>query len=85
MTRATALGVLVVAAAANWANLGVAYPARHHLTTMCIYSTNTGNQGSMFNPEPLGSTNEFAVLGEGFKHPDPLRGTDDRVNGTSSE
>jgi hypothetical protein len=52
---------------------------------MCIYSTNTGNQISTFNPEPRGNTNEFAVLGEGFKHPDPLRVAEDRISGTSSE
>ncbi|KAM0302902.1 hypothetical protein ACHAPM_003687 [Fusarium culmorum] len=80
VTRAKAAGTLVVAAAANWQNTGtVAFPARHNLTTMCIYSTNVGNQSSSFNPEPRSDTPNFAVLGEGFQHPDqksePMSGT----------
>ncbi|PCD18602.1 hypothetical protein FGRA07_06355 [Fusarium graminearum] len=80
VTRAKAAGTLVVAAAANWQNTGtVAFPARHNLTTMCIYSTNVGNQSSTFNPEPRSDTPNFAVLGEGFQHPDqksePMSGT----------
>ncbi|WXC44111.1 hypothetical protein QX201_003846 [Fusarium graminearum] len=80
VTRAKAAGTLVVAAAANWQNTGtVAFPARHNLTTMCVYSTNVGNQSSTFNPEPRSDTPNFAVLGEGFQHPDqksePMSGT----------
>ncbi|CEF75850.1 unnamed protein product [Fusarium graminearum] len=80
VTKAKAAGTLVVAAAANWQNTGtVAFPARHNLTTMCIYSTNVGNQSSTFNPEPRSDTPNFAVLGEGFQHPDqksePMSGT----------
>ncbi|GKU07322.1 unnamed protein product [Fusarium langsethiae] len=80
VTRAKAAGKLVVAAAANWANTGtVAFPARHNLTTMCIYSTNTSNQSSSFNPEPRSDTHNFALLGEEFQHPDqksgPMSGT----------
>jgi subtilisin family serine protease len=80
VTRAKAAGTLVIAAAANWANTGtVAFPARHNLTTMCIYSTNTSNQSSSFNPEPRSDTYNFALLGEEFQHPDqksgPMSGT----------
>ncbi|QPC77856.1 hypothetical protein HYE68_008608 [Fusarium pseudograminearum] len=80
VTRAKAAGTLVVAAAANWQNTGtVAFPARHNLTTMCIYSTNVGKQSSSFNPEPRSDMPNFAVLGEGFQHPDqksdPMSGT----------
>ncbi|KAF5237117.1 hypothetical protein FAUST_6257 [Fusarium austroamericanum] len=80
VTTAKAAGTLVIAAAANWQNTGtVAFPARHNLTTMCIYSTNVGNQSSSFNPEPRSDTPNFAVLGEGFQHPDqksdPMSGT----------
>lgn len=83
VTRAKAAGTLVVAAAANWQNTGtVAFPARHNLTTMCIYSTNVGNQSSSFNPEPRSDTPNFAVLGEGFQHPDQKS---DPMSGTSSE
>ncbi|KAF0635313.1 hypothetical protein FPSE5266_07448 [Fusarium pseudograminearum] len=83
VTRAKAAGTLVVAAAANWQNTGtVAFPARHNLTTMCIYSTNLGNQSSSFNPEPRSDTPNFAVLGEGFQHPDQKS---DPMSGTSSE
>ncbi|KAH7186192.1 peptidase S8/S53 domain-containing protein [Fusarium flagelliforme] len=81
-TRAKAAGVLVVAAAANWQNIGpVAFPARHNLTTMCIYSTNLGNQSSGFNPEPRDDTSRFAILGEGFQHPDQRR--NEQMSGTS--
>ena len=84
VTRAKAAGILVVAAAANWQNTGtVAFPARHNLTTMCIYSTNMGNQSSSFNPEPRSDTSNFAILGEGFHHPDQKR--NELMNGTSSE
>jgi subtilisin family serine protease len=84
VTRARAAGILVVAAAANWQNTStVAFPARHNLSTMCIYSTNLGNQSSSFNPEPRDDTSRFAILGEGFQHPDPRR--NEKMNGTSSE
>ncbi|KAM0240018.1 hypothetical protein ACHAPO_002998 [Fusarium lateritium] len=84
VTRAKAAGTLVVAAAANWSNTGtVAFPARHNLTTMCMYSTNMGNQSSSFNPEPRSDTSNFAVLGEGFQHPDQKR--NEPMSGTSSE
>ncbi|KAJ4124681.1 hypothetical protein NW765_014208 [Fusarium oxysporum] len=84
VTRAKAAGVLVVAAASNWQNTNtVAFPARHNLSTMCIYSTNTGNQSSSFNPEPRADTQNFATLGEGFQHPDQRR--NERMNGTSSK
>ncbi|PTD03092.1 hypothetical protein FCULG_00009258 [Fusarium culmorum] len=83
VTRAKAAGTLVVAAAANWQNTGtIAFPARHNLTTMCIYSTNVGNQSSSFNPEPRSDTPNFAVLGEGFQHPDQKS---EPMSGTSSE
>ncbi|KAG4259760.1 hypothetical protein FPRO03_12410 [Fusarium proliferatum] len=82
VTRAKAAGVLVIAAASNWQNTStVAFPARHNLNTMCIYSTNTGNQGSSFNPEPRADTQNFAILGEGFQHPDQRR--NERMSGTS--
>ncbi|KAL5608704.1 hypothetical protein FOVSG1_003385 [Fusarium oxysporum f. sp. vasinfectum] len=82
VTRAKASGVLVVAAASNWQNKNtVAFPARHNLSAMCIYSTNTGNQSSSFNPEPRADTQNFAILGEGFQHPDQRR--NERMSGTS--
>ncbi|WKT40441.1 hypothetical protein QSH57_005247 [Fusarium oxysporum f. sp. vasinfectum] len=82
VTRAKAAGVLVIAAASNWQNTNtVAFPARHNLSTMCIYSTNTGNQSSSFNPEPRADTQNFAILGEGFQHPDQRR--NERMSGTS--
>ncbi|KAM0502876.1 hypothetical protein ACHAP8_003712 [Fusarium lateritium] len=82
VTRAKAAGTLVVAAAANWSNTGtVAFPARHNLTTMCMYSTKMGNQSSSFNPEPRSDTSNFAVLGEGFQHPDQKR--NEPMSGTS--
>ncbi|KAJ4115343.1 hypothetical protein NW768_011195 [Fusarium equiseti] len=82
VTRAKAAGILVVAAAANWQNTGtVAFPARHNLSTMCIYSTNMGNQSSSYNPEPRSDTSNFAILGEGFQHPDQRR--NEPMNGTS--
>ncbi|KAF9772131.1 hypothetical protein IL306_010189 [Fusarium sp. DS 682] len=83
VTRAKAAGVLIIAAASNWQNTNsVAFPARHNLSTMCIYSTNTGNQSSSFNPEPRADTPNFAILGEGFQHPDQAN---ERMSGTSSE
>ncbi|KAG5761597.1 hypothetical protein H9Q72_010283 [Fusarium xylarioides] len=82
VTRAKAAGVLVIAAASNWQNTNtVAFPARHNLSTMCIYSTNTGNQSSSFNPEPRADTPNFAIIGEGFQHPDQRR--NERMSGTS--
>ncbi|KAL9573512.1 hypothetical protein ACKAV7_002056 [Fusarium commune] len=82
VTRAKAAGVLVIAAASNWQNTNtVAFPARHNLSTICIYSTNTGNQSSSFNPEPRADTQNFAILGEGFQHPDQRR--NERMSGTS--
>ncbi|KAI1036958.1 hypothetical protein LB505_011939 [Fusarium chuoi] len=48
---------------------------------MCIYSTNTGNQSSSFNPEPRADTQNFAILGEGFQHPDQRK--NERMSGTS--
>ncbi|KAG5796697.1 hypothetical protein H9Q69_004272 [Fusarium xylarioides] len=82
VTKAKAAGVLVIAAASNWQNTStVAFPARHNLSTMCIYSTNTGNQSSSFNPEPRMDTPNFAIIGEGFQHPDQRR--NERMSGTS--
>ncbi|KAG5808895.1 hypothetical protein H9Q74_006440 [Fusarium xylarioides] len=82
VTKAKAAGVLVIAAASNWQNTNtVAFPARHNLSTMCIYSTNTGNQSSSFNPEPRADTQNFAIIGEGFQHPDQRR--NERMSGTS--
>ncbi|KAF5705772.1 hypothetical protein FMUND_11940 [Fusarium mundagurra] len=82
VTKAKAAGVLVIAAASNWQNTNtVAFPARHNLSTMCIYSTNTGNQGSSFNPEPRADTQNFAIIGEGFQHPDQR--SNERISGTS--
>ncbi|KAF5974784.1 hypothetical protein FCOIX_8085 [Fusarium coicis] len=82
VTKAKAAGVLVIAAASNWQNINtVAFPARHNLSTMCIYSTNTGNQSSSFNPEPRADTQNFAIIGEGFQHPDQTR--NERMSGTS--
>ncbi|KAG9500788.1 hypothetical protein J7337_006468 [Fusarium musae] len=82
VTKAKAAGVLVIAAASNWQNTStVAFPARHNLSTMCIYSTNTGNQSSSFNPEPRADTQNFAIIGEGFQHPDQRR--NERMSGTS--
>ncbi|KAF5587514.1 hypothetical protein FPANT_6859 [Fusarium pseudoanthophilum] len=82
VTRARAAGVLVVAAASNWRNTrGVAYPAFHSKDAMCIYSTNTGNQSSSFNPEPHDPAQNFAILGEGFQHPDQSR--NEQMSGTS--
>ncbi|KAF5246351.1 hypothetical protein FANTH_6866 [Fusarium anthophilum] len=82
VTKAKAAGVLVIAAASNWQNTNtVAFPARHNLSTMCIYSTNTGNQSSSFNPEPRADTQNFAIVGEGFQHPDQRR--NERMSGTS--
>ncbi|KAF5581054.1 hypothetical protein FPCIR_10443 [Fusarium pseudocircinatum] len=82
VTKAKAAGVLIIAAASNWQNTNtVAFPARHNLSTMCIYSTNTGNQSSSFNPEPRVDTQNFAILGEGFQHPDQRR--NERMSGTS--
>nr|RBQ96882.1 hypothetical protein FVER53263_04430 [Fusarium verticillioides] len=84
VTKAKAAGVLVIAAASNWQNTStVAFPARHNLSTMCIYSTNTGNQSSSFNPEPRADTQNFAIIGEGFQHPDQRR--NERMSGTSSK
>ncbi|KAH7159378.1 hypothetical protein DER46DRAFT_508245, partial [Fusarium sp. MPI-SDFR-AT-0072] len=84
VTKAKAAGVLVMAAASNWQNTSsVAFPARHNLSTMCIYSTNTGNQPSTFNPEPRVDTPNFAILGEGFQHPDQKR--NESMSGTSSK
>ncbi|KAG5654836.1 hypothetical protein KAF25_009213 [Fusarium avenaceum] len=84
VTKAKSIGVLVIAAASNWQNVrSVAFPARHNLTTMCIYSTNTGNQGSRFNPEPRDDSPNLAILGEGFQHPDQRRNKP--LTGTSSE
>lgn len=84
VTKAKAAGVLVIAAASNWQNTNtVAFPARHNLSTMCIYSTNTGNQSSSFNPEPRADTQNFAIIGEGFQHPDQRR--NERMSGTSSK
>ncbi|KAF4435106.1 hypothetical protein FACUT_7407 [Fusarium acutatum] len=82
VTKAKAAGILVIAAASNWQNTNtVAFPARHNLSTICIYSTNTGNQSSSFNPEPRADTQNFAILGEGFQHPDQRR--NERMGGTS--
>lgn len=84
VTKAKSIGVLVIAAASNWQNIrSVAFPARHNLSTMCIYSANTGNQGSHFNPEPRDVTPNLAILGEGFQHPDQHRNKP--LAGTSSE
>ncbi|EXA29728.1 hypothetical protein FOVG_18809 [Fusarium oxysporum f. sp. pisi HDV247] len=82
VTKASAAGVLVLAAASNWRNTGpVAYPARYRLNTICVFSTNTGDQGSDFNPEPRDDAPNFAILGEMFRHPDQRR--DEHMSGTS--
>ncbi|KAF1962377.1 subtilisin-like protein [Byssothecium circinans] len=66
--RAAAANKLVFAAAANYGNLRpVAFPARHELFTICIFSTNTLDKGSDFNPEWRADAHNFALLGEDFR------------------
>ncbi|RAK77448.1 subtilisin-like protein [Aspergillus fijiensis CBS 313.89] len=79
--QASNVGVLIFAAASNWGNRGrVAFPARHNLKTMCIFSTNPDDQASSFNPEPREHADNFAILGEDLAHPaDPTI----RESGTS--
>ncbi|RAH48752.1 subtilisin-like protein [Aspergillus brunneoviolaceus CBS 621.78] len=79
--QASNAGVLIFAAASNWGNRGrVAFPARHNLRTMCIFSTNPDDQASSFNPEPREHADNFAILGEDLVHPaDPTI----RESGTS--
>ncbi|KAJ5116711.1 subtilisin-like protein [Penicillium angulare] len=80
--KASGSGALVFAAASNWGNRGghVAYPARHSFKTICMFSTNTDDQASSFNPEARSHTDNFAILGEDLEHPaDPRK----RESGTS--
>ncbi|OTB03270.1 hypothetical protein M426DRAFT_321839 [Hypoxylon sp. CI-4A] len=66
--RAAAANKLVFAAAANHGNRRApAFPARHELFTLCIFSTNTLDQGSSFNPEWRATAHNFALLGEDFQ------------------
>lgn len=72
---------LVIAAAGNWANTSsIAFPARNHFDTMCIFSTNVHGQSSQFNPEPGPSSHNFALLGEDWQHRSEIS---KRVQGTS--
>ncbi|RAO73558.1 uncharacterized protein BHQ10_009570 [Talaromyces amestolkiae] len=68
--KASDAGVLIFAAASNWGNRGrEAFPARHKFKTICIFSTNTDDQASHFNPEARDDADNFAILGEDFPHP----------------
>ncbi|UKZ84282.1 uncharacterized protein TrAFT101_000196 [Trichoderma asperellum] len=80
--KASAANKLVFAAASNWGNLGpVAFPARHNLYTICVFSTDTHNRASHFNPERRSDAHNFAILGEDFQHPGDAN---QRVRGTST-
>ncbi|GFP60339.1 subtilisin BL [Trichoderma asperellum] len=80
--KASAANKLVFAAASNWGNLGpVAFPARHNLYTICVFSTDTHNRASHFNPERRPDAHNFAILGEDFQHPGDAN---QRVRGTST-
>ncbi|KAM0445191.1 hypothetical protein ACHAO4_009896 [Trichoderma viride] len=80
--KASAANKLVFAAASNWGNLGpVAFPARHNLYTVCVFSTDTHNRASHFNPERRPEAHNFAILGEDFQHPGDAN---QRVRGTST-
>ncbi|ETS83532.1 hypothetical protein PFICI_05408 [Pestalotiopsis fici W106-1] len=80
--KASAANKLIFAAASNWGNLGpVAFPARHDLYTICVFSTDTYNRASKFNPERRPDAHNFAILGEDFEHP---RDGKQRVSGTSA-
>ncbi|KAM0518928.1 hypothetical protein ACHAPE_003918 [Trichoderma viride] len=80
--KASAANKLVFAAASNWGNLGpVAFPARHNLYTICVFSTDTHNRASHFNPERRPDAHNFAILGEDFQHPG---NANQRVRGTST-
>jgi hypothetical protein len=80
--KACGASKLIFAAASNWGNLGpVAFPARHNLYTICIFSTDTHNRASDFNPERRPDAHNFAILGEDFQHPGY---SDQRVRGTST-
>ncbi|UKZ82025.1 hypothetical protein TrVFT333_009807 [Trichoderma virens FT-333] len=80
--KASGANKLILAAASNWGNLGpVAFPARHNLYTICIFSTDTHNRASEFNPERRPDAHNFAILGEDFQHPGY---SDQRVRGTST-
>ncbi|PNP43616.1 hypothetical protein TGAMA5MH_04588 [Trichoderma gamsii] len=80
--KASAANKLVFAAASNWGKLNpVAFPARHSLYTMCIFSTDTYNRPSRFNPNRRLDSLNFAILGEGFQHPG---NANERVHGTSA-
>lgn len=72
--KAGADNKLIFASASNWGNLdGVAFPARHP-ATICIYSTNTADKPSDFNPEPQPGAHNFALMGEGWQsYVDPQR------------
>ncbi|KJZ78277.1 hypothetical protein HIM_02315 [Hirsutella minnesotensis 3608] len=79
--RANSANKLIFAAASNWGNAGpVAFPARHDLYTLCIFSTDTSLKDSSFNPDPRPNSNNFAILGEDYGHPQNPR---KRVRGTS--
>ncbi|OJJ96323.1 hypothetical protein ASPACDRAFT_125874 [Aspergillus aculeatus ATCC 16872] len=70
VNKASNAGTLIFAAASNWGNRGrVAFPARHSFKTMCIFSTNSRDQASSFNPEPRERADNFAILGEALTHP----------------
>ena len=80
MQRASGANKLVLAAASNWGNANpVAYPARHELYTMCIFSTDVCSRASRFNPEHRPDTYNFALLGEGWR----LGDRKDSMEGTS--
>ncbi|EHK42494.1 hypothetical protein TRIATDRAFT_319912 [Trichoderma atroviride IMI 206040] len=80
--KASAANTLVFAAASNWGNWKpVAFPARHNLYTICIFSTDTHNRPSKFNPERRPNAHNFAILGEDFQHPGIAN---ERVHGTST-
>jgi len=65
--KAGAANKLIFASASNWGNVdGVAFPARH-TSTICIFSTDTTDQPSKFNPEPRKNGREFALMGEGWQ------------------
>ncbi|KAI1823014.1 hypothetical protein F4861DRAFT_352909 [Xylaria intraflava] len=72
--KANAKGKLIFASASNWGNVNrVAFPARHS-STICIYSTNTADNPSDFNPGPQQNSDNFALIGEGWQsHVDPKK------------
>ncbi|KAK4041913.1 subtilisin BL [Parachaetomium inaequale] len=72
--KASAANRLIFASASNWGNVdGVAFPARH-AGTICIFSTDTADKPSKFNPEPRQDAHNFALLGEGWQsYADPQK------------